>query len=650
MSPLIFFLSTNINGQIEEDSLATEIDKLLNIELIEEEYVSSASKYDQTPEEAPSSISVVTADEIKAYGFQNLAELLNAQRGFFLTYNRMETDVGIRGFGQGENNRILLLIDGHRINPYQIDSAPLDNALSFNLANFERVEIVRGPGSTLYGSNAVYGVINLITRKNKSSYIPAISLKYGSYNTKYFGINSVKNISEDFSISFLGNYHQSDGEDLYFKEFDQLENNNGVVKDLDGSQYYGAISKINYKDLKITGLLKYNQKDIPVAPLSTEFNKDQSRYSKSSFIHIEWFTNLDFDKSIILNSYYDYQKYGSNLPFQFTATDLKYIGKNHSLGGNAQFIWDILPNNRIIIGVDYKNTFDSGYKLFSGNFVFVNDKWSYKLFSLFFQNEYQYNADLAIYVGLRRDDFIGQEVAYNPRAGIVYSPFDNHTFKFLYGRSFRAPNLMERNFDERNITRLKKNEHLESEIINSTELVWHYKINDNLKSIISLYQYNMSGLINQIEDPIDNLLQYVNIGEVKAYGLESEINYNFGIGESYLRYSYQFARDKFESELVNSPEHIIKFGTNTKLTSFLNGSIEVSYETKRKTIYDEYSEPIFLSNVNLFTEPLLEYFTISLAINNLLNTTIKHPAGYDLVQRSIIQQYRNYLFSVSFEF
>ncbi len=98
--------------------------------------------------------------------------------------------------------------------------------------------------------------------------------------------------------------------------------------------------------------------------------------------------------------------------------------------------------------------------ILQGILTFVDDNWSYKLYSIFFQNEYQYNADLSLYFGLRRDDFIGQEVTYNPRAGIVYSPFNDHTFKFFMVQSFRAPNLVERNLEEKNIVGFKGNKYL----------------------------------------------------------------------------------------------------------------------------------------------------------------------------------------------
>ncbi len=651
---IAFILGTipNFYAQVEEDSVATELDELLNISVEEEEYVSSASKYDQTPEEAPSSISIITAKDIQAFGYQTLTDLLNAQRGFYYSNDRSADQIGVRGFGRSSdrNNRILLLLDGHRLNPYQVDYAPIGQVTGFNLANFERIEIVRGPGSTLYGNNAIHGVINMITKKDMDSFIPILNLKYGSFNKKYLSLRTSTQVSEDFSFSVLGNYYNEDGEDLYFSEFDTPENNYGIVNNQNGMKYNGVIAAINYKDFKLSGMIKDTEQQLPTAPYSTKFNEKQSQYGETQFLDFSWSPQLSYNKFLIFNLSYDHHEYGSKLPFRFITNPIEFVGKSSTIGADVQYIWDFLPNNRLITGVEYQDNFNSSYKYFTGDVLFVNDKWSYKLFSIFFQNEFQYNADLSIYFGLRRDDFVNQEVSYNPRAGIVYSPFKDHTLKLLYGRSFRAPNLVEKNLEEPNIVGVKKNESLKSEFINTYELIWNYKISDNFTSNLSFYHYKLSNLIDQVEDPIDDLLQYVNIGEVTADGLEAELNYSFKNGSSYFRYSYQSAEDKAGGKLTNSPEHLLKFGLNSKLFSILNGSIGFNYETKRKTIFNGFTEPIFLGNANFYTDRILEYFSISLAVNNIFNQTIKHPGGFELVQRSIIQPYRNYLFSISVEF
>ncbi len=637
-----------VRAQVEEDSLVTEIDSLLSMEVTAEQFISSASKYEQSPEEAPSSISIITEKEINAYGYQNLTELLNNQRGFYYSNDRTFDYIGVRGFRRSSdhNNRILLLLNGHRLNTYQVDYVSMD---LFDISNLERVEIVRGPGSTLYGNNAVHAVINLIPKKNLDSFFPLLTLKYGSYNNRAFGLRTTKHISENLSFSIYGNYQESDGEDLYFNEFDTPENNNGWAVNQNNKMYKGLFTTINYKQFSLAGMFTNTSKSIPTAPFHSKFNAKQVQYSNVRFLDLKWSPSLSYNKFLIFKMSYDYQKYGGNLPFKFIKDDIEFEGEVATFGAEAQFVWDIYQNNRIIAGVEYKDNFDSKYKYFSGSIKFVDDIWSYKIFSLFFQNEYQFNSNLSIYFGLRSDSFFGQETAVNPRAGIVYSPFQNHTFKLLYGKSFRAPNMIERNLEEKNIVRFKKNESLTSEYITTEELIWDYKISNKITSSFSLYNYSMEGLIDQIEDPVDNLYQYVNIGKVNANGAEIELDYKFAKGNSYFIYSYQYAKNQNEEHLSNSPEHLIKFGATNKIISFLNGSFDLVYETKRKTIYNTYTKPILLANLNLSTDLIFNHFKLAFKIRNLFNKTIKYPGGYELIQESIIQPYRNYLFTITFE-
>jgi iron complex outermembrane receptor protein len=440
----------------------------------------------------------------------------------------------------------------------------------------------------------------------------------------------------------------TDGEDIYFKEFDTADNN-GIAKDLDGQIVNGIYGILEFKDLKLTAMWKDHEKEIPSAPFNAEFNEYHTQFTQSEFVDLSWSPRISFDKFLILKATTDHQKYGAQVPFPF-GLNVEFLGETTTWSSGLQFIWDIFPNNRIISGAEYTDNFKSNYKYFAEDVDLVNDTWSYKLFSLFFQNEYQYNADLSIYFGVRRDDFVGQEVAVNPRAGIVYSLKGEHTFKLLYGRSYRAPNLLERNLEEKNIARFKANENLKSEFINTAELIWNYKIHKNLSTSVAFYLYKMEDLIEQVEDPIDDLFQYVNKSTIYAQGVELELNYEINSFSSYIRYSFQEAKDNAKIKISNSPTHLFKVGAVHKLFGIFNVALDANLESKRKTLYNTYTAPSFLVNANLFTDKFYDNLSCSFSIRNMLNEKIMHPAGYELRQRTIVQPYRNYTFSLSYEF
>ena len=131
--------------------------------------VVTASKFEQLIAEAPSSISIVTARDIARFGYRTLGDILNNVRGFAVSGDRNYTYLGGRGFARtGDyNSRFLMLLDGRRINDNLYGDVGLGQDGIVDVALIDRVEIVRGPSSSLYGASAVLGVINIITKRGR---------------------------------------------------------------------------------------------------------------------------------------------------------------------------------------------------------------------------------------------------------------------------------------------------------------------------------------------------------------------------------------------------------------------------------------------------------------------------------------------------
>ena len=147
----------------KKDLTELPIEALMNIS------VYGASKYEQKLMEAPASVTIINQDEIKKYGYRNLADILRSVRGFFVTNDRNYQYLGVRGFNRpGDyNTRILLLVDGHRLNDGLYDQAPIGYDFPVDIDLIDRVEVVRGPSSSIYGTNAFFAVVNVITRNGR---------------------------------------------------------------------------------------------------------------------------------------------------------------------------------------------------------------------------------------------------------------------------------------------------------------------------------------------------------------------------------------------------------------------------------------------------------------------------------------------------
>ncbi len=143
--------------QDESGNRDFSLDSLLNIK------ISTAAKYEQTSREAPASVTIISSEDIERFGYRTLDEVLMTVRGFYTSYDRNYSYVGIRGFSRPTdyNDRVLLLINGHTTNENFYGSAFIGTDLALNLEAVDRIEIVRGPGSALYGTGAMFAVINI---------------------------------------------------------------------------------------------------------------------------------------------------------------------------------------------------------------------------------------------------------------------------------------------------------------------------------------------------------------------------------------------------------------------------------------------------------------------------------------------------------
>ena len=162
----------------------SSIPDALSLEELLNSKVYSASKYEREAE-APSSISVISGDEIRSNGYRTLFEALRSVTGFYTKNHGSYSTLGVRGFAPpgDSNSRILLLVNGHTINNNIDGSAPLGYDFPIDMDLIDRIEIVRGPSSSLYGANAFFGVVNIIIRtgNNRGTVISGEAGSLGTY-------------------------------------------------------------------------------------------------------------------------------------------------------------------------------------------------------------------------------------------------------------------------------------------------------------------------------------------------------------------------------------------------------------------------------------------------------------------------------------
>ncbi|MBU1137722.1 MAG: TonB-dependent receptor [Proteobacteria bacterium] len=622
--------------------------------------VYTASKYEQKISDAPARISIVTQEEIQRYGYRTFADILRSLPGFYISYDNNYSYVGVRGFGiPGDyNTRILMLVNGHRINDNIFDSVYADTAFILDLDLIDRVEVVRGPSSSLYGSNAFFGVVNVITKKGRDLDGLETSVAVGSHRSYQGRLSYGKRYQNGLELLLSGSYYDSQGRtDLYYKEFDDPTTNNGVAEEGDDDQFNNLFFRLSSGDFTLESLYADREKGIPTAPWDVEFNNSETRTWDG-----HWFVDLNYQHlhesgmEIAARLFYDNYWYDGDYLYDYGPPSEIVTLKDRDIGewwGTELHVSrHFFESHRLTLGGEYRGSLKQEQKTYDRYDLWLDSQPDIDTWALFFQDEWTLLDNLLFNIGLRHDNYDSFGGTTNPRVALIYSLFPETSLKFLYGKAFRAPSTYELYYHDGYNT-AKPNTHIDPETIESIEFIWEQQLNRNLRSAVSLYKNEIEGLIAYTLDPDDGLFYFDNQDDVEAYGAELSIEGKWNRGcLTNLSYTYQHAESKDTGErLVNSPRHMVKVNVMAPVVNnILNGGLELQYESGRKTVAGNETDNSLLTNLILVSNSWLEGVTVSAGVYNLFDVAYDFPGSAEHRQDMLLQDGRTFKLKIDYLF
>ncbi|MDD5057354.1 MAG: TonB-dependent receptor [Sideroxydans sp.] len=627
------------------DLTALSIEELLAVE------VSSASKFPQKTVDAPAAVTIITAADIKTYGYRTLADLLKSVRGMNISYDRNYDYLGVRGSGRtwDINSRVLLLVDGNRLNDNVFDQAAIGTEFPLDMDLIARVEIVRGPGSSIYGSNAVLGVVNVITKNGGELNGMEVSGELASFDTSKGRLSYGKRYANDAELLLSASKYRSTGQDLFFPEFNFPSSNNGVAAGMDGDRYQNFFGKLSNAGITLTGGYSSRDKAVPTASYSSTFNDPAMRTNDGyAFADIAYSGAVSANWDIAAHLFQGRYSYEGIYPAAGVLN--KDTAQGDWRGGEAKFLGRF-GQHKAVAGLEYQSNSRQDQRNYdiAPYTSYVDDTRSSKREGVYVQDEVTLGEGLLLNAGLRHDNYSSVGGTTNPRLGLIWSSAQNTALKFLYGTAFRPPNVYELYYASGGSQ--KGNPGLVPEKIATSEIVVEHSPRQNLRFTADAYRSKTSDSINQIIDPADGLLVFVNEGQVDARGVEFEAEHLRDDGVR-LRtsYAWQISRDQSGTELVNSPRHLVKLNGSMPVRDKLRGGLELQYTGSRKTLAGGAAGGHWLANLTLLGEKLAKNLELSASIYNLFDTRYSDPGGQEHAQDLIAQDGRNYRLKLSYHF
>jgi iron complex outermembrane receptor protein len=648
---LILALSSVVPAYASRDLTALSLEQLMDLTVV------GASKYEQKQSEVAAAVSIITRDDIRAFGWRTLDQALASLPGIHPSYDRQSTHLGTRGFDVpgSLNTRVLVTINGNRTNETIFDSGGLGRKFPVDLDLIERIEFIPGPGSAVYGQNAMLGVVNVITLEGAA--VDGVELAGAGQSPQAMGegrasFGKLLENGTDVLLSVSG--MRAQGEDHFFNF--GATGVSGVAAGMDGErtqQFFGRVANGPWSFELIDS---YNRKDDPTASNRTkplvagQYLDDQFTLAQARYDHSFLDDTLNLQTRLFAGRKYvtgTFNLINLAAPLNFSTT-------SEWRGGELRLLYTALANHKLMVGMEVQDN-TRVERHVTGPFGPITN-WVVASpgtrSSLYAQDEWRIADTLTATLGLRldRNTATATANAASPRVGLIWQATPSTTLKALYGRAQRAPSAFERGYTD-GIARVD-NPTLKGESIDTLELVADHRVNSDLNLRAAVYQWSMHDLITLGLDPVSRVPQYQTGGDVNAKGVELSADKTWTTGAR-LRGSLSLQRARYAqgAVLLNSPQLLGKLAFSAPLpVANLRLGYELQYDSARRTVDGTDTAGYAVSNLYLSTDKWVKGLKLGLGIRNLFDKRYAHPGADSNWQNALEQDGRSVRLQASYKF
>lgn len=488
--------------------------------------VTGSSRSATRRSESAAAVSVITRDEIRALGHRTLAEALRGVRGAAVSGDRTYDYLGVRGFfASGDyNTRVLLLVDGNRINDALYDQAMLGQEFPLDLDLVERIEFVPGQGSAVYGANALFGVINVITRAPLLRE-GRLALGWGTQ-----GERVLRGLWQQPTAD--GGWRVAASRSLYAGEAladATLGAGPQRVAGLESSQRSALHARWDHGPWSASLISADRRKGLPLV-LDLVFGDPTNRYRDT--VHLASLQHelaLGPDSRLTTRVHAgDYRFVGDYAIDYPPVTHNRDYSRGRWWGLEARVTSTRWAGHRLVAGIEWQQSLEltqRSYDIAPGQDVYLDDRRHAARGALFAEDQLRLAEHWTLHLGARLDQLRHGERATSPRVALAWRPLEALSLKAIHGRAFRAPNAYEAHYEVDTAAGYLANPALSAERVRGDELSAEWLPAPHWRLSGSLYRNRAERLLvlNYLE-ALDRL-RFENAGVLTARGAEFELEH-----------------------------------------------------------------------------------------------------------------------------
>ncbi len=585
-------------------------------------YTTTASKIKESINKTVSATTIVTQQAIQQMGARNLLDVLKLVPGFGVTQSQYGLrQIEVRGVKTGFSEKVLFLLNGHPLDHFLLSASSTFIYDDLPVDTIKRLEIVRGPGSTMYGSNAFLAVINIITQNAKDVNGFQASVGGGSFGTQQYRTSWGKQFDNSFEAALHFNFTDTDGigSPLYSDS-----SRTTLGKSQLSERHYDFEWQLGYADFQFDG--RYiNKRQGSFFGLSNLLNDPRSQqYYENYFLKLSRKWNITPDFTLDTQLFHDALQYHSKLEVTPNVFLLPAF-KDTRIGGEIQTTYVFDKTQTLMAGFSYAQESHGHLK----DYIDINGQTSSaphtstaknrNRWGVYVQDMWDPLPNLHLTLGLRYDRYSDFGGTFNPRMGFNWEFIPDYSLKFTYGTAYRAPAFGELTLI--NNPTLRGNPNLTPELAETFEGAIMVHPISRLTTQVTYYHTKINKIIAPVQATESTTPQYQNNGHITAQGVEIEARYDFA---DTLQGSYLSANSVWQQtlqhgrQLTDAPRYrsnlIANWAINKTWSSFahllIKSSTPRNLSDTRANVAGYTTLDLGLMAKNLFGQKLDLGFTI----------------------------------------